>query len=239
MLQASDYLTLWRLARRRFRSGEDYQAFQMFQGALLMDYFQSKGLSLKKQRVLDLGCGLGGYSRLFTQAGARVVSLDIEVHAALAPDVRRGLVLGDAQSLPFDGQQFDFVLCASLIEHVPDPGQLLAELCRVLRSEGRCYVGFPPFYSPAGGHQFKPFHLLGERVATALVGRGTQTYADAGGSWGLYKLTIRQARRYLTQAGFVIDDVSTKFVPLNLALVPLLGEILTWYVQFLVTKAGP
>jgi ubiquinone/menaquinone biosynthesis C-methylase UbiE len=238
MPRINDYRTLWRLARRRFLSDADYKAFQRFQGELLIVFFESKGVSLRGQQVLDVGCGSGGYSQLFIQAGAELVSLDIELHPALAPQLQRHLVLGDAQSLPLDDERFDFVFCASLIEHVLDPGKLTHELYRVLRTGGRCYVGFPPFYSPAGGHQFKPYHLLGERAAVALAGKRANSYASAGGNWGLYPLSIRQARRHLSQTGFTIEDVSTKFMPISFARVPLLGEVMTWYVQFLISKAG-
>jgi ubiquinone/menaquinone biosynthesis C-methylase UbiE len=236
MLRGRDYLTLWQLARRRFDSGQDYQTFQQIQGRLLMVYFRSKGLSFQGQRVLDLGCSWGGYSQLFIAAGAQVVAIDIEAHAQVPDAVRSGLVESNALTLPVRAGQLDFVFCASLIEHVPQPARLLAELYRVLRPGGRCYVGFPPFYSPAGGHQFKPFHLLGERVATALVGKGRYTFADLGGGWGLYRVTIGQVRRLLAETGLVIDDISTKFLPFSSARVPLLGEFFTWYVQFLARR---
>jgi|GEM_PF-437609 len=231
-----DYLTLWQLARRRFDSGQDYQAFQQFQGRLLMADFGSKGLSFEGQKVLDMGCSWGGYGQLFVEARAEVTSIDIEAHPQVPEAVRNGLVVSNALALPVQAGQFDFVFCASLIEHVSQPARLLAELYRALRPGGRCYVGFPPFYSPAGGHQFKPFHLLGERVATILVGKGRYTFADLGGGWGLYRVTIGQIRRLLAEVGLVIDDISTKFLPLSPARVPLLGEFLTWYVQFLAHK---
>jgi SAM-dependent methyltransferase len=235
-MRVRDYLTLWQLARRRFDSGQDYQTFQQFQGRLLMTDFRSKGLSFEGQKVLDLGCSWGGYSQLFIEARAKVMSIDIETHPQVSEAVRNGLVVSNALALPVQAGQFDFVFCASLIEHVSQPSQLLAELFRVLRPGGRCYVGFPPFYSPAGGHQFKPFHLLGERVATILVGKGRYTFADLGGGWGLYRVTIGQVRSLLAEVGLVIDDISTKFLSLSPARMPLLGEFLTWYVQFLAHK---
>jgi SAM-dependent methyltransferase len=238
-LRAGDYVTLWHLSRRRYRSSEEYRTFQLFQASLLITYLQSNGLVFQGKQVLDVGCSTGAYSQLFTQEGASVHSLDIEVHPMLATGVRGSMVVGDALELPIANDQFDFVFCASLIEHVPDPGHLLGELYRVLRTGGRCYVGFPPFYSPAGGHQFKPFHLLGERAAVALAGRGRWTYANVGGRWGLHRVTIGRARQQLIESGFVIDDISTKFLPVNFARIPVLGECLTWYAQFLVTKVGP
>lgn len=151
-----------------------------------MIYLQSHGLAFQGKRVLDVGCSAGAFSQRFIQAGASVLSVDVEVHPLLDAGMRGGMVVGDAPYLPLASDQFDFVFCASLFEHVPDSGQFLGELYRVLQVGGRCYIGFPPFYSPVGGHQFKPFHLLGQRAAVALAGRLTRTYANAGGNWGLY-----------------------------------------------------
>jgi len=122
--------------------------------------------------------------------------------------VRGGLVASNALALPFSDRQFDFAFCASLIEHVPQPARLLAELYRVLRPGGRCYVGFPPFYSPVVDTSSSRFTCW-RAVATTLVGKGRYTFADLGGGWGLYRVTIGQARRLLAEAGLVIDDIST------------------------------
>jgi SAM-dependent methyltransferase len=40
---------------------------------------------------------------------------------------------GDGQRLPFDDGAFDVVMCFETLEHVPNPGALLAELIRVAR----------------------------------------------------------------------------------------------------------
>jgi SAM-dependent methyltransferase len=146
------------------------------------------------------------------------------------------LVQGDAVSLPFANDSFPFVLCASLVEHVPQPRLLLDEIKRVVSPGGLAYVSFPPFYSPVGGHQFKPYHLLGERLAIRLSGFHCEGYATCFGDYGLYPITIRRARRMLSGAGWQIESVSTRFLPLNVARIPLIGEFLTWHVQFVVRK---
>ena len=46
-------------------------------------------------------------------------------------------VVGDAQALPFSDAQFDAVLAASMLYHLPDLDAGLAELRRVLRPGGR------------------------------------------------------------------------------------------------------
>jgi SAM-dependent methyltransferase len=146
------------------------------------------------------------------------------------------LALADALRLPFAAGSFAFVFCASLIEHVPEPSQLLAEIQRLLPAGGSAYLSFPPFYSPVGGHEMKPFHLLGERWALRLSGHGATSYDTCFGDWGLYPLSIRRARRLIAAASLRIEHESTRFLPFNLARLPWLGEFLTWHLQFILRK---
>jgi SAM-dependent methyltransferase len=197
-----------------------------------MDYLAEQGVGVHNALVLDLGCGSGGYSDAMARAGACVVSIDLHRPKASLPN----FVLADAVQLPFDAGSFSLVFCASLIEHVPEPSQLLAQIRRVLAPGGFAYLSFPPFYSPVGGHQFKPYHLLGERWALRLSGRKVDGFATACGDWGLYPLTVRRARQLFSEAGLKITHESTRFLPFNLARIPWLGEFLTWHVQFILAK---
>jgi len=121
-----EWLTLLRLARKRSRSSTNYRQFQAYQGSLLVRHLRENGVLFQNTSVLDLACGHSRYSRALAEAGARVVAIDLR-------------------------QPFDLVFCASLIEHVPDPAQLLREIRRLLTPEGLVYLSFPPFYSPVGG----------------------------------------------------------------------------------------
>lgn len=229
-----EWLTLLRLARLRFRSNDDYRRFQVYQGHLILHYLTTQGISVQNLRVLDLGCGNGGYSYVMASAGAHVVSIDLKRPAAIPPT----FVLADARQLPFDSNRFPLVFCASLIEHVADPAHLLAEIRRVLAPDGAVYLSFPPFNGPVGGHQFKPYHLLGEKWALRLSGYKAESLATACGNWGLYPLTIRRARQLLAEAGLKVGHESTRFFPLNTSRLPWLGEFLTWHVQFILSKGA-
>jgi SAM-dependent methyltransferase len=226
------WVYLLRLAHRRFRSDADYQRFQRYQGNWIIKYLTECGIILKNALVLDLGCGKGGYSTVLMEKGARVVSVDMQ-QPEFPPSI---FAQADAINLPFSSNSFPFIFCASLIEHIPEPSQLLAQIRRVLTPGGLAYLSFPPFLSPVGGHQFKPYHLLGERWALRLSGRKSDSFATACGGWGLYPLTIRHARQLFLEAGLKIVDESTRFMPLNLARLPWLGEFLTWHVQFILIK---
>jgi SAM-dependent methyltransferase len=251
-LHPRDYVTLYRLALRRLDSPEAYQSFQRFQGALLVKFLQSRGVELEGRRVLDLACGLGGYSLALQEAGARILGAD-RFPDPIAAGV--GLICADALRLPLGAEQFDVVICASLIEHVPAPADLIRELHRVLRVGGAAYLSFPPFYTPIGGHQFSPFHLLGERMAIKMnrvkeLYRGRRwlqahypeapgSFAQAFGDWGLYPLSISRVEAILNGFSFQIAERSTRWLPVDFSGLPVVREFLTWHVQFLLRKTHP
>lgn len=159
------------MAWRRLRSEQDYRAFQAFQSLLLLNYLEQHDVLIQGRTIQDLGSGVGGYSEELARNGARVVSVDL-----IQPQLTAGLpvhqIVGNALAL--GTERLDIVLCASLIEHLAQPTQLLAEIERVLKPGGACYLSFPPYYSPKGGHEYAPFHYLGERIALRIVRRRTR-----------------------------------------------------------------
>ena len=79
-------------------------------------------------RLLDLGCGGGPYREMFSSVSS-YIGLDI------APDSNVD-VAGDGQALPFMDSCFDTVLCNEVLEHVPEPSLLMAEISRALKPGG-------------------------------------------------------------------------------------------------------
>jgi SAM-dependent methyltransferase len=251
-LSLADWRLLYRLGRNRLASEDSYREFQVFQGTLLLRFLQSRGIAVRGRRVADIGCGYGGYSLALNAAGSLVVALDLFQDGwptALAAQM--STIAANALHIPLQANTFDIVVCASLIEHVAEPQQLVAELARIARPGGVVYVSFPPFYSPRGGHQFSPFHYLGERRAIALSqrlrGRKSDwvrnTYPDAPasfntlwGGWGLYVLTISKFERCLIGSPLLLRERSTRLLPVDFSGLPILREILTWHVQYLLEK---
>lgn len=52
-------------------------------------------------------------------------------------------VLGDGHGMPFDEASFDAVLCFETLEHVENPAQVLDQLARVCRPDGRVFISIP------------------------------------------------------------------------------------------------
>jgi SAM-dependent methyltransferase len=92
----------------------------------------------KPQRVLEVGGGEGELAeRMVKELGVGVVGVD-QSEAMVAEQRARGIDarVGDVQELPFEDGEFDLVLAAWMLYHVPDLDRGVAELARVLRPDG-------------------------------------------------------------------------------------------------------
>lgn len=100
------------------------------------------------EQVLDVACGTGIAVRLVAPhvaPGGRVVGLDIDhamiaVAQSLAPSVPGVNVewrCASAMEMPFETGSFDLALCLQGLQYLPNYAAGLAEIRRVLKSDGR------------------------------------------------------------------------------------------------------
>ena len=94
-------------------------------------------------RVLDLGCGSRPYESHFQGRVDSWVGLDMPVPGEMNTHLPH--LVADAQSLPLTSESFDTVLCTQVLEHVPEPLELLREVRRVLKSDGRLVLTAPQY----------------------------------------------------------------------------------------------
>ena len=113
------------------------------------------------ERVLDLGCGAGRHAFEIYRRGADVIAFDQDAdelatvrdlfvamkQAGEVPDGAEADVKeGDALALPFADEEFDRVVAAEILEHVPADLQALSELARVLRPGGTIALTVPRWF---------------------------------------------------------------------------------------------
>jgi SAM-dependent methyltransferase len=89
--------------------------------------------------VLDVGCGEQPYRRLFPGA---VRYYGVETNHTPARNSKHDVV-AIGESLPFEGDVFDAVVCTEVLEHVPEPSRLLAEMHRVTAPGGAVLLSTP------------------------------------------------------------------------------------------------
>ena len=158
-------------------------------------------------RVLNVGCGTGGFNVLARDSGADVWGVDACAEAVTIAALRTpGRVLrAAAEQLPLPPGGFDLVYCYSTLEHVADAGRAVREMVRVLRPGGRLYLHTPNRWACFEGH-YKLFWLPGlpRCLATlylALRGRPT------GFLRTLRPLTLAECRALVEAAGARVTRV--------------------------------
>lgn len=94
-------------------------------------------------RVLDVGCGTGGFLELMERENSGIETVGIDL--GTPPDFlsRGDFLRASANALPFADNSFDVVTCAHVIEHLVDPEPCVRELLRVCRPGGSIYIETP------------------------------------------------------------------------------------------------
>jgi SAM-dependent methyltransferase len=95
-------------------------------------------------RVLDVACGPGNFSRDFALAAGDGLVIGIDFSATMLGVAARDNALGnvaylrgDAGAMPFRDGSFDAVCCFAALYLIEEPMQALAEIVRVLAPGGR------------------------------------------------------------------------------------------------------
>ncbi|MEM7556858.1 MAG: class I SAM-dependent methyltransferase [Cyanobacteria bacterium P01_A01_bin.84] len=99
-------------------------------------------------RVLDLGCGTGRLLERLAEKFPHMYGTGCDFSPQMLQVARRNklhrprliYIEGKADALPFAEGQFDAVFNTISFLHYPDPGKVLSEVARVLKTEGRYYL---------------------------------------------------------------------------------------------------
>lgn len=118
------------------------------------------------QVLLDVGGGPGYFADAFRRAGASYVPLEYDFAELSARSiVDPAAVIGDGMRLPVRSGSVDICYSSNVLEHVPRPWDMAAEMVRVLRPGGTAFLSFTNWLSPFGGHETAPWHYLGGEYA--------------------------------------------------------------------------
>lgn len=113
---------------------------------------ESSGIPIAGAKVLEFGCNVGATSIVLALLGARVKGIDVEpalLGLARLNAARYGveattdfLAVEDTRFLPFAEQEFDVIVCNSVLEYVPRSirRDVQREMDRTLRRGGTVFV---------------------------------------------------------------------------------------------------
>lgn len=177
-------------------------------------------------RVLDVGCGGGILAEGLAHRGARVTGIDMgeaPLTVARIHQLESGVDVEYLQSTAEDlaakePGQYDIVCCLEMLEHVPDPGSVIAACMRLVKPGGDLY-----FSTISRNPKAWLFAVVGAEHVLNLLPKGTHEYArfikpSEMAAWlrdcGLQLIEMTGlvynpiTRRYRLQA----DDVSVNYM---------------------------
>lgn len=167
-----------------------------------LDYVAARR-PLAGAKVLDVGCGGGLLSEAMARAGAEVTAIDLApdlvrvarlhgLESGVKVDYRVQAVEALAEEAPGG---FDLVTCMEMLEHVPDPGAIIAACATLLKPGGTLFVSTlnrtPAAFALA---------IVGAEYLARLLPRGTHQYRDF--------IRPSELAAWLREARLELDDVS-------------------------------
>lgn len=119
----------------------------------LLDKFSGK-------KILDVGCGTGGFLIEAKKRGAVVFGIDPSQTAVEICQLKgiKNVKVGVGENLPYPTNYFDIVYCYTVLEHVENVEKTLKEVVRVTKKQGKIYIHTPNYLSFYEGH-YKIFWL--------------------------------------------------------------------------------
>ncbi|MEE1672749.1 bifunctional 2-polyprenyl-6-hydroxyphenol methylase/3-demethylubiquinol 3-O-methyltransferase UbiG [Agarivorans aestuarii] len=115
---------------------------------LRLDYIERGAAGLFGKKVLDVGCGGGILAESMAVRGADVTAIDMgkeQIEVAKLHALETGSQLNYLQTTAEAHAEthqahYDVVTCMEMIEHVPDPGSVIAACASMVKPGGKVFV---------------------------------------------------------------------------------------------------
>ncbi|GDY24215.1 MULTISPECIES: bifunctional 2-polyprenyl-6-hydroxyphenol methylase/3-demethylubiquinol 3-O-methyltransferase UbiG [unclassified Agarivorans] len=115
---------------------------------LRLDYIERGAAGLFGKNVLDVGCGGGILAESMAVRGAKVTAIDMgkeQIEVAKLHALETGSQLSYLQTTAEAHAEehpaaYDVVTCMEMIEHVPDPGSVIAACAQLVKPGGKIFV---------------------------------------------------------------------------------------------------
>jgi SAM-dependent methyltransferase len=145
---------------------------------------------LKPGRLLDVGCGTGLFSQIFSRLGWDVVGLDYSLGMVLkAKGKGLTVILADAGKLPFKPEAFDCALMFTVLEFLREPLTVLEEISRVVKPYGSLILGVHNFWS-----SWNLYRKLQAKFKASSAYKHAKYY------------TLKELKKMLEEASFMLEE---------------------------------
>lgn len=169
-------------------------------------YAQILALIDGPKRIVDFGCGPGNLARFLARRGCTIVGVDINPeHAVMAREYCEDVLVADLDSVSlsdlFPVQRFDVAVFADILEHLRDPGRLVAQITSVLQPGGYVIASIPNI-----AHGAVRLALLDGDFDYKSIGLLDDTH--------LRFFTRKTMEAFFEKAGLVVEQVTRTIAPI-------------------------
>ena len=155
------------------------------------------------QRLVDVGCGGGILAEAMAQRGATVTGIDMgeaPLSVAKLHQLESGVEVDYRQSTAEQlaaeqAGEYDIVCCLEMLEHVPDPGAVIAACAELARPGGSLY-----FSTINRNPKAFAFAIVGAEHILQLLPAGTHEYAKF--------IKPSELAGWIRDAGLVLKDMT-------------------------------
>ena len=144
---------------------------------LRVSYIEDK-VELRGLDILDIGCGGGILSESLSQKGANVTAIDLADGPLEVAKIRQKQSKLDIKyekkstsELVDEGNKFDVITCLEMLEHVPDPAEIIKDCAALTKSGGHLF-----FSTINRNLKSFVFAILGAEYILNILPQGTHEF---------------------------------------------------------------
>lgn len=105
--------------------------------------FQFVKNKIQNKKLLDFGCGVGGFLMKAREMASMALGIELEIRLQEFFQSQKLIVYKNLEELSKENIKFDIITAFHVVEHLPDPLQILSQLSNLLEKDGEIIIEVP------------------------------------------------------------------------------------------------
>ena len=167
----------------------------------LRSKYIAEKINLDKLAVLDIGCGGGILAESLAKLGAKVTAIDLSDGPLNVAKIRAQKMNMDinyqkisSSELVDQKERFDVITCLEMLEHVPDPGEIVADCAKLLKPKGHVF-----FSTINRNLKSMMLAIFGAEYILNILPRGTHDYEKL--------IKPSELKQYIDEANLELKEI--------------------------------